>query len=165
MNKLITILALLLSVTFFSCEKEVFTAPETPEWLIMDKWTGVLHVEKKPLEKALISCNRSYPIGGQHIISIKGLDSCFPGGVSTQCAIIGDYDSVENSNFFYIWRITSQTTDNCTYFVHSEYPNRPDLYISQNFLDYYKPTITRLKVRQRGSRFYIYDQSNTLSMW
>ena len=153
-NKMIILGFLLAYLLFSACTKQ----EATPLWEEVGTEVTDLYLETQP--KALISCERDYPIGSTRKIGITGEGTCFTG--FGRCTYIGDGVSVENANLKYVWKFYSKTTGSCAYFTQEEGYN-PEASISSRFIGFYQPDITRLTVRPgRNGRLYVIAKTNTL---
>jgi len=152
-NKMIILGFLLVYLLISACTKET-----TPLWEEVGTEVTDLYLEAQP--KALITCERDYPIGSNRKIQIVGTGTCFTG--FGNCTYIGDGVSVENTNLKYVWKFYSKTTGACAYFTQDEGYN-PVASISTRFIGFYQPNITRLTVRPgRNGRLYVIAKTNTL---
>lgn len=153
-NKMIIFAFLALYLLIGACTKE----ETAPLWEEVGTEVTDLYLEAQP--KALISCERDYPIGSTRKIGITGEGTCFTG--YGRCTYIGDGKSVENTNLKYVWKFYSKRTGACAYFTQDEGYN-PVAAISTRFIQFYQPDITRLTVRPgRGGRLYVIAKTNTL---
>ena len=159
MNKMLLLTILVLALALISCGKQEFTI--IPEFESIGEIVDAPDFEGVE-SKAMLPCERNYPIGSQYKIAVQETVSCYGG--NPQCYVIGDGRSTENETLHYIWKMYSPVIEACTYFTQ-EGGSIPHVNISISFANYYEPKLTRLTMRAgRGGRAYVIAKTNTLAL-
>lgn len=149
---LITVITLIL----IGCTKQ----EPMPIWEDVGDIVEELYLENQP--KALISCERDYPIGSTKKIRVLGEGTCSTG--VGRCTHIGDGTSQVNDKLRYVWKFHSNTTGACAYFSQNDATD-PVAYVSTRFINFFEPDITRLTVRPgRNGRLYVIAKTNELRL-